>query len=50
MVQVLEKESFGEFIVNESRDIREVKDALDVMLYVPDMRIKPKITQIFVIP
>lgn len=46
MVQVLEKKFVGEFIVNESRDIREVKDALEELLYVPDIRLKPQITKV----
>jgi len=45
MVQVLEKRSLGEIVVNESIDIYEIRDAFELMLYVPDVRIKQKVVQ-----
>ncbi|MFX0104424.1 MAG: hypothetical protein ACFE75_02905, partial [Candidatus Hodarchaeota archaeon] len=45
MVQVLEKEYYKTVVISESKDIREIKDSLNELLYVPDEYLKPKVIE-----
>ena len=43
MVQVLKEKVYSQIIVKNSRNISEISDALNSILYVPDPRLKPRI-------
>ncbi|MFX0135339.1 MAG: hypothetical protein ACFFDN_16965, partial [Candidatus Hodarchaeota archaeon] len=45
MVQVLEKQYYKTVSIRESKDIREIREALDEILYVPDEQLKPKVIE-----
>ncbi|KKM90965.1 hypothetical protein LCGC14_1233300 [marine sediment metagenome] len=43
MVQILEKSLFDPVLVEESKDIREIREVLNEVLYVPDIKIRDNI-------
>jgi hypothetical protein len=45
MVQVLEKQYYNTVSIRESKDTREIREALDEILYVPDEQLKPKVIE-----
>ena len=40
MVQILEKSLFDPILIEESKDVREIREVLDEILYVPDARVR----------
>lgn len=45
MVQVLEKNYYKTLSIQESKDIREIKEVLDELLYVPNEQLRPKVIE-----
>ncbi|KKL63627.1 hypothetical protein LCGC14_2173200, partial [marine sediment metagenome] len=40
MVQILEKSLFDPILIEESKDVREIREVLDEILYAPDTRVR----------